>query len=643
MIYIFLFILFSIVYLGIKIKKKKAADKNASALKISGYYIYSFIIFFLVSLLLLSVIRSENFPAVLTDARYLYPRVVIAGIFSLGAVLFEPILIRTMKNQRFRSFIGSDRFMYFVTAALAALIFCSIYGTRIIRPGYTEWIKASDTDLAQHYYGWIGYRQSSWRFPIGMTDRLAYPYLTSVIFTDSIPIMAVPGKLLSAFHPKDFQFFGLWGIMCFILQACFAAGITKNFSSDNILAVHAGVLFVFAPVMIDRMFMHTSLAGQWLILMALVPLVSSKDMSAKKLCAYTALLGFLTAGIHIYLYAICGFILIGLCLKDIIQHKDLRRILLFAFAYAATGIAVIWVLGGFSSQMEAASFGLGDFSANINSVINPMGWSAIFKNLPSFGEYQYEGFGWPGAGVLLLFLTAVILFFICRAVFHEYRPALAAMSAAALLSYLFALSPKITLGSKELVSLELPQKLMDLWAVFRSSGRFVWTVVYIIMCFSVLVLAKTLNRHWARFILLFALLLQVYDIHQQLDSKNAWFAPEKTHEAGFAENEIWEKIPLDRIDHLLLASSMDRPRIYMITDWALENGITMNDFYFARDISDLVSENLRKALQEKEDDSLFLFTKKDSGKCVDSGLNCYPADGMILGYADEIEGFDRIF
>ena len=95
---------------------------------------------------------------------------------------------------------------YLLIAVLAIIIFISMYGIHVINPLYTDWL-LSGGDLSQHYLGWRAYRNSSWSFPIGMVDVLAYPMKTSVIFTDSIPIMAVLFKIISPLLPDDFQYF----------------------------------------------------------------------------------------------------------------------------------------------------------------------------------------------------------------------------------------------------------------------------------------------------------------------------------------------------------------------------------------------------------------------------------------------------
>lgn len=71
-----------------------------------------------------------------------------------------------------------------------------------------------------------------------MTDMLSYPDQISIIFTDSIPCFAVIFKILSPVLPENFQYFGLWGMMCFILQGIIAARILKSYSDSRISVSH---------------------------------------------------------------------------------------------------------------------------------------------------------------------------------------------------------------------------------------------------------------------------------------------------------------------------------------------------------------------------------------------------------------------
>lgn len=54
-----------------------------------------------------------------------------------------------------------DFILYGIIALLSAIVFCMIYGVRVLNPVYTDWLLTGG-DLSQHYIGWKAYRSSDW-------------------------------------------------------------------------------------------------------------------------------------------------------------------------------------------------------------------------------------------------------------------------------------------------------------------------------------------------------------------------------------------------------------------------------------------------------------------------------------------------
>ena len=78
---------------------------------------------------------------------------------------------------------------------LGGIVFLIIYGHKILNPTFIEW--TMDGDAAQHFLGWHFFRSEPWTFPIGVIQSYQYPQGTSLVYTDSIPLLAIPLKLLS--------------------------------------------------------------------------------------------------------------------------------------------------------------------------------------------------------------------------------------------------------------------------------------------------------------------------------------------------------------------------------------------------------------------------------------------------------------
>lgn len=535
---------------------------------------------------------------------------------------------------------------YGIIGILSAFIFCSIYGFKILNPMYTDWLLAGG-DLSQHYLGWVAYRESAWHFPIGMADTLAYPNLTSIIFTDSIPVFAVFFKLLSPILPSSFQYFGLWGIMCFVLQGILSARILKKYITNNISLIISSLIFVYTPVMLWRMYEHTALAGQWILLLGLEPLFSYKKYAnSSRLYITAAIIGILSPLIHIYFVLMNGIILFGICFLDIIGYKRIKQSLLTLTAYLTTAILITYLFGGFSSDMQATNGGLGLFSFNLNAFFNPQGWSCIFQELPLRFSQQYEGFGYLGAGCILLLVFSLTLFMgnlNAPEQLKKHWKEAAALILISIITILCALSPVITLEDKTIIELKLPELITKCWSIFRASGRIIWIAIYIIMLCSCILLSKLLNLRTLLIILSFGFVLQTYDLHNMLISKHENFSKPKEYISELTSAAFWDTIAADTdIKHIVYFSSVSQPMMYSITDWALSNQKTVNNFYFARSISDEVTKNRDDSLNRLSDSDLFIFQNSEQLNCLKYNLHYYDIDGLVVGYVNKIDGFPEM-
>src|SRR5262245_11976718 len=94
-------------------------------------------------------------------------------------------------------------------ALLACAGFGSIFGFRIVDPRYVDWIMLGN-DARWYYLDWAFFRREPWSSPPGRITRLLHPVGTSVGNTDSLPLLSLPLKLVSAWLPDEFQFFGAW-------------------------------------------------------------------------------------------------------------------------------------------------------------------------------------------------------------------------------------------------------------------------------------------------------------------------------------------------------------------------------------------------------------------------------------------------
>lgn len=596
------------------------------------------IIFFPLSLLCISFYKNITFGKLITDYSYTYWHYRLTAIFAVFLCI-EAFIEKAVKQGRKPplSPAAGCRLTHIFLFLLTAAVFCAIYGIQIINPADTGWIMSQTNDLPQHYLGWKAYRAAPWHFPIGMVNTLSYPDQTSIIFTDSIPVFAVFFKLISPLLPDHFQYFGIWGLLCFFLQACFAAKIVRHFTSDKLFIISSSVLFLFTPVFIFRMFGHSALSAQWLILWGIELILNTKSSTeSRSLCIQIFLIAVLSSGIHLFFVLMNGILLIGLCIKDLLIHRKWYRPAAFLAIFLFTACAVIALLGGFSSNMQPSDEGLGTFSANLNTLFDAQGWSVLFHDLNIYKEGQIEGFGWLGAGVLLMTFLAAALYLNDREASHNNRGIIISLGITAFISFAFALSPVVTLGKNVLFVLKLPDICRDLWAIFRSSGRVIWIVVYLIMIFALWGINRYFKKDTAAFLILFLLMLQIYDMNSRLDMIYAQFSSAPPHETQLTDKDFWDDTAAKGFEHLIYLSDFDikdnRIR-YPLTDWALDNHITMNDFYFARPRQNNTSPD--QTIVDTNGTNIYIFRTEELNECEAHQLECHAADGIIIGYVKE--------
>ena len=102
----------------------------------------------------------------------------------------------------------SWKLSFLIGTLIGAIIFIGMYGVKVLDVTYDDWLYRYEFDHTQHYFGWRMYRNSGWHFPLGLCDTSIYPYFSSIVYTDSIPLLF---KAFSPILPDKFQYFGLYG------------------------------------------------------------------------------------------------------------------------------------------------------------------------------------------------------------------------------------------------------------------------------------------------------------------------------------------------------------------------------------------------------------------------------------------------
>ena len=130
-----------------------------------------------------------------------------------------------------------------------------------------KWLYNGDKSLSQ--LGWYFFLNDIWRFPLGSNPNYGEELGSSIVYTDSIPILALFFKSFKSFLPEDFQYYSFWHFICFYFQLFFSFKILKKFTNSVPYSLIGSFFFLITPIFIFRVNFNPSIAGQWLLLFAL--------------------------------------------------------------------------------------------------------------------------------------------------------------------------------------------------------------------------------------------------------------------------------------------------------------------------------------------------------------------------------------
>ena len=148
---------------------------------------------------------------------------------------------------------------------LVTLWFVYFTGGKFINPFYIDWIFPSDTET--HWLGWQFFKnQSIFNFPLFKNINYGMELGSSLVLNDSLAIMAMIFKPFAVFIPFEFQYFGLWTYVCFLLQCIITMKIFHIYTKNKIIIVLCGFFFTMLPPLLWRLHGHIGLLCQCLIL-----------------------------------------------------------------------------------------------------------------------------------------------------------------------------------------------------------------------------------------------------------------------------------------------------------------------------------------------------------------------------------------
>jgi hypothetical protein len=449
-------------------------------------------------------------------------------------------------------------------------------GGKLLRPRYIDWLW--EQDPATFFLGWHFFRNTPLlQWPLGANPAYGTDIGSSVVFSDSIPLLALLFKPFAGMLPATFQYLGLWILLCFVLQAVFASLLLARFTNDRWLRALGSAFFACAPIFLWRLYGHYAMCGQWILVAGLCLYFSPRHGYGRWI-----LLLAVASLVHAYLLVLAGAIWAADILQRILK-KELGPIRA-AFFMAGTFVIVLLVMWAAGYFMVAGEGLKGSatilYRMNLLSVFDPEElWSHLLPDLPQT-DGDYEGFAFPGLGMLLL--TPVALFLYLRG--PRGNTALRSVLPLLLVSIaliVYAASNQVALGTREWFAYPLPPVLESIAATFRATGRMVWPAVYVLYLAVLVMVFTRLSRRRAVLLCTSLLCLQLADSTDAFRFFRHKFSRPPAQMVEL-QSPLWKQFAT-RYRHVVFVLPYNAPKGYVpLAFYAGSNGMTINIGYFAR-------------------------------------------------------------
>ena len=522
----------------------------------------------------------------------------------------------------------------FLAILLGIAAFFLITGGKILCPTDIDWLMWGDPGT--YWIGWQYFRYTPLlQWPMGANPDLGMEIGSSIVFTDSIPLMAFLFKPLSALLPDTFQYTGLWILICFSLQSFFAWKLLSLFTKDKWLPLIGSVFFIIAPIGLWRLGGHYTLFGHWVLLAGLY-LYFTKDFSVYR---WSGLLAATTL-IHAYLLAM----VLAIWFADLIQrcclkHLSILRTLSCFFAGSIIVAFMMWAAGYFMVGKGFEMYGYGVFRMNLLALIDPKDmYSRLLPALETTATawtdadgFNFLGLGMLGLGIIAGYLLLRNVTIISKTISKAKLIPILIISNGL---FLFAISNHIVIGPYEILFYPLPSITEPLTSAFRCSGRFFWPVYYAIYLAIFYLLFTRLKRRVAMTLCVVMLFAQV------IDSQDAWtmIRNQFTHPAECVKpvrSPVWSNIA-----HQYKKIIFILPQSYPVTGlsfFAAKHRMAVNAGSFARVNPEkeqkakehIVTEVLNNDLSP---DSLYVFVDDTLWRIASNRIGPSDVAGILDGY-----------
>ena len=438
----------------------------------------------------------------------------------------------------------------------------------------------SKGDALFNYVGWGIFRYSPWTNPIGLNPNYGLEFSSSIVYSDSVPILAIFFKIFSRWLGEPFQYFGIWLLICFVLQAFFGFRLAELITKNKWIQISISILFLFAPIFFFRTNVHLALAGQFVILWAIY-LNLKKNITGWS----WALLITIVLGIHFYLFfmALCLW-----CASLLDRAISTRKLSIHSFTIESSLILLmiciaLWQYGYLAIKVGSSSgIGYGFYQFNLLGFFNPLGWS-MFINQNIYNPPHFESFSYAGAGILCALILGL-----AQLGRHKDRSALLSklhnykFLLLAIVVMLFISITQNVYIKNSYFHLPINEQVLFTLNTLGASSRFSWPFLYFISFVAFWLIANGF-RKGAVTIFIILCTLQVVDVSKGwITLHNYFFSLRGPNISHTLTHDFWAEAPKLYTELRLVPPQHWPDRWSNFSTYAVQNKMGTNSVFLAR-------------------------------------------------------------
>jgi hypothetical protein len=470
---------------------------------------------------------------------------------------------------------------------------------RMLDPTDMTWLTGDDPFA--HVMGWEQFRASPLlQYPIAKNEGYGLERSSTVVYSDSIPAAALLLRPLSPILPHPFQYLGWWVVISLVLQGYWGARLVQLRSDRLSHAVLGAGFFMVAPVLLNRIGLHTALTTQWLILCALWLYFSSCEVQSRR---WLGLL-LLAISVHAYLFVMVA----GIWAANLVKCRLARTLGWRHLWQVAVTLVIVagWMhcLGYFMVSKGAAAGG-GVTRFDLLNFIAGREWSWLAELHGNQELNAWDGYAYLGLGLLGLCAASVVVVIVRRArrgpATEAFRPAPPIVSWIPLTVVvcgfaLYAASNKVLLNGREILSYPWPAVMGPIVATFRGAGRMIWPTYYVLVLAVLWLAIRSWRPRALTWIFTGCLAVQVVDFLGGARLMRAGVSgPELLKPLN---DPIWTTIAARYHKLVSIPAFHGQPDRHTLGWFAARNGIGTNIGYFSRMNPPVQQRGAQRALDE---------------------------------------------